>query len=295
MRIAILADIHGNLPALEAVLADLEKQAPDAVYLGGDQINRCPWNNEVLDLLHDLRWPAILGNHEIILRRLNTSENRPPYTDRQLFPTLWWTMEQLSDANLRSLQTLPDDLAITLPDTPPIRLIHGRPNNPYLGLFEQSSDAELLEQTASVKEETIACGHTHQPMVRCIESAERTVRIYNGGSVGLPYNGDPRAQYLLLDLEESRQRAVKQWMPTLRRIDYDHSVVEEAFHTSGMYDAIGPLAELHLRTVLTGHPWTSDFGYWIRSQSAEMKADLGTAIECYLQKYGPGHWAFVAG
>ena len=51
MRVAFLADIHGNLPALEAVLRDLAHQAPDAVYLVGDQINRCPWNNEVLDLL----------------------------------------------------------------------------------------------------------------------------------------------------------------------------------------------------------------------------------------------------
>jgi NAD(P)-dependent dehydrogenase (short-subunit alcohol dehydrogenase family) len=72
MRIAVLADIHGNLPALEAVIADLHTQAPDAVYLAGDQICRVPWHNEVMAIVREQGWPGIFGNHEWVIGRIGT-------------------------------------------------------------------------------------------------------------------------------------------------------------------------------------------------------------------------------
>src|SRR5215212_4824484 len=103
MRVAILADIHGNLPALEAVLSDLKTQSPDVVYLAGDQINRCPWSNEVLDLQASLAWPAIQGNHELIIGAINTPANRPPFTNRTRFIDLWWTQEHLPAHHLAAI------------------------------------------------------------------------------------------------------------------------------------------------------------------------------------------------
>src|SRR5688500_2755152 len=100
MRIAVLADIHSNLPALEAVHADLRGMAPDLVLLAGDQVNRCPWPNEVMALIEDEGWPAILGNHELVISNLGTPDGHPLFNDRQRFADLWWTLEELTPEHL---------------------------------------------------------------------------------------------------------------------------------------------------------------------------------------------------
>ncbi len=282
MRVAILADIHGNLPALEAVLADLKVQSPDAVYFAGDQINRCPWNNEVMDLLAALQWPAIQGNHELVIGAINTPANRPPFTNRARFIDLWWTQEQLHADHLATIRALPAELPLSLADGPPIRLLHGIPGNPFVGIMDETSDSMLNKMLASVPENVIVCAHTHRPLERSFGRWQ----IFNGGSVGSSYDGDPRAHYLLLDSING------QWQPTFCRVDYDRSVIPLAFRTSGMLDALGPLGELHLRTVMDGEPWSSDFGFWMRTQAPYLQQDLAQAVTLYLEQHGPGRWAF---
>jgi len=284
MRLAILADIHGNLPALEAVIADLQQQRPDAVYLAGDQINRCPWNNEVLELLDTFGWPAIQGNHEYVIGRINTPQNFAPFTNQARFPGLWWTQARLRPAYLTAIRELPAELSITWPNLPPIRLLHGIPGNSFVGLLPSASDDQLATLLATVPEEIVVCAHTHRPMLRTAGAWQ----IWNGGSVGSPYNGDPRAQYLLLDGVAGR------WLPTLRQVDYDLRLVEQAFVASGMLAEVGPLAELDLRTVVTGEPWSSDFGHWMKFQPAPLQGDLQAALHHYFTLHGPGRWAFEA-
>ena len=283
MRLAFVADIHGNLLALEAVLADLQQQRPDAVYLVGDQVNRCPWNNEVMALVTDLGWPAIAGNHDLIVGMINTPQNRPPFTNRVRFPTLWWTQAQLTATHLAILRQWPEELTITLAGLPAIRVVHGIPGNAFVGILPEDREQKVRPFLTGVAEPILVCGHVHRPLARTIDRWQ----VFNGGSVGIPYNSDPRAQYLLLDGVDH------QWVPTFRRIEYDHSPIAQAFITSGMQAAVGAIAELHLRTVLTGEPWTSDFGHWLKFQTAELNNDMPSAIERYLQQHGPGRWAFT--
>ena len=283
MRLAFVADIHGNLLALEAVLADLQQQKPDAVYLVGDQVNRCPWNNEVMALVTDLGWPAIAGNHDLIVGMINTPQNRPPFTNRMRFPTLWWTQAQLTETHLAVLRQWPEELTITLDGLPAIRVVHGIPGNAFVGILPEDREQKVHPFLTGVAEPILVCGHVHRPLARTVDRWQ----VFNGGSVGIPYNSDPRAQYLLLDGVEH------QWVPTFRRIEYDHRPIAQAFITSGMQAAVGAIAELHLRTVLTGEPWTSDFGHWLKFQTAELNNDMPNAIELYLQQHGPGRWAFT--
>lgn len=282
MRLAFVADIHGNLLALEAVLADLQEQRPDAVYLVGDQVNRCPWNNEVLALVTDLAWPAIAGNHDLIVGMINTPQNRAPFTNRGRFPTLWWTQAQLTEAHLTILRAWPEELTITLDGLPAIRVVHGTPGNAFVGILPEESEERVRKQLTGVAEPVIVCGHIHRPLARAVDQWQ----VFNGGSVGIPYNGDPRAQYLLLDA------VGQQWIPTFRQIDYDHSPIPQAFVTSGMQAAVGAMSELHLRTVMSGEPWSSDFGYWLKYQTPELNNDMIKALELYFQQHGPGRWAF---
>jgi putative phosphoesterase len=282
MRLAFVADIHGNLLALEAVLIDLQQQSPDAVYLVGDQVNRCPWNNEVMQLITELNWPAIAGNHDLIVGAINTAHNRPPFTNRVRFPTLWWTQEQLTEQHLAQIRQWPLELTISNPGVPLIRLVHGIPGNAFVGILPEDREEKVRQVVAGVEEPVIVCGHVHRPLARRVDQWQ----IFNGGSVGIPYNGDPRAQYLLLDAK------AEGWRATFRQIDYDHSPIPAAFLTSGLHAAVGPIAELHLRTVMSGEPWTSDFGYWLRFQNEEISNDMQRAVELYLQQHGPGGWAF---
>ena len=283
MRLAFVADIHGNLLALEAVLADLQQQRPDAVYLVGDQVNRCPWNSEVMALVTDLGWPAIAGNHDLIVGMINTPQNRPPFTNQVRFPTLWWTQAQLTETHLAVLRQWPEELTITLDGLPAIRVVHGIPGNAFVGILPEDREQKVRQLLTGMTEPILVCGHVHRPLARTVDRWQ----VFNGGSVGIPYNSDPRAQYLLLDSVDH------QWVPTFRRIEYDHSPIAQAFITSGMQAAIGAIAELHLRTVLTGEPWTSDFGHWLKFQTAELNNDMPSAIERYLQQHGPGRWAFT--
>ena len=283
MRLAILADIHGNLPAFEAVLADLKQQSPDAVYFAGDQINRCPWNNEVMDLVTTLGWPTIQGNHELVIGAINTPANRPPFTNRTRFVDLWWTQEHLHPHHLATLRQWPLELRLTFAESPPIRLIHGVPGNPFLGLLAETTDAAVIDALTQVDESVVVCAHTHRPLARAVARWQ----IFNGGSVGASYDGDPRAHYLLLDAIHG------QWQPTFCRVDYDRTIIPLSFRASGMLAALGPLGDLHLRTILDGEPWSSDFGFWMRTQPAELQQDLQRAIALYLQQHGPGRWAFT--
>lgn len=282
MRIAFLADIHGNLLALEAVLADLEAQSPDQVYLVGDQINRCPWNTEVLDIVTERGWPAIHGNHDLVVGRIRTPENRPPFTEQSAFPTLWWTQETLPDHHLETIRKWPAELVIAHDGLPEIRLFHGVPGNAFVGILPEDSDMKVQEWLHDIDEPIIVCGHTHRPLARTVNDQ----KIYNGGSVGIPYNGDTRAQYLLLD------GTAKGWEPTWRKIDYDHTPIPSAYQAAGLYEIAGPIVELHLRTVMSAEPWISDFGYWLRSQAPDIQDDKRNAVTRYLQEHGPGHWAF---
>ena len=283
MRIAVLADIHSNLPALEAVQADLHLAAPDMVLVGGDQVNRCPWPNEVLDLIEVEGWPMIAGNHELMVASLDTPDQPPVFNQRQRFADLWWTRDQLRPEHLASFQELPLERRIEVAGSPTILLLHGLKNNPFEGIVPEMDDAQILAKLEGIEEPVVVTAHTHYPLARAVDGKQ----VFNPGSVGMPYNGDPRAQYLLLDSDGGG------WHPTFRRVEYDRGLVREAFDRQGLFTAYGPLGPLYWQTVATGDPWVSDFQVWMRENPVFHQDDLEHAVEVYLSIHGPGRWAFA--
>jgi putative phosphoesterase len=283
MRLAFLADIHSNLPALEAVQADLLVTKPDCVYLGGDQINRCPWPNEVMEVIAAEEWPAISGNHELLVSHLSTTEYNRVFEDRQRFADLWWTVEHLEPEHLAEVEDLPAERLIEIEGTPPILLLHGLKENPFEGLTPDMSDEQIKMKIANINESVIVTAHTHRPLARLISDQQ----VYNPGSVGMPYDGDPRAHYMLMDWDG------KQWQPTFRRVEYDLGVVREAFDRQGLFHAYGPLGPLYWQTLATGDPWVSDFQVWVRDQPPIVREDYANAVALYMSVHGPGKWAFV--
>lgn len=283
--LALISDIHANLPALEAVAAVIRAARPDAVYVLGDMINGCPWPAETLDLLAASGWPMLLGNHDDAVLQLGTPRMEARYADRERYAPLWWTREHIEDRHVERLSALPLEFGLMFADATPVRLLHGLPGNFFIGFRPDSPEAWAAKQLSDVTERVVAGGHTHAAMVRRI-GGQTGWLVINSGSVGISYDGDPRASYVRLEGDSGG------WRAEIRRVDYDRQAVAEAYRESGLLAAGGPMGEMVLRSVLTGLPWVSDFGWWLREQPKQVTADVRRALALYDAAHGPGRWAF---
>ena len=237
MRVAALYDIHGNLPALEAVLAEVEEAEPDAVVVGGD-IVLGPMPRETLELLLGLGERALFvrGNcdrlmgEEITEGGLNADRAR-------------WSAEQLDRGQRAWLAALPDTQSVDVDGLGQTIFCHGSPRNDEEILTAISSELRVTEAVAGVAEQIVVCGHTHVQFDR----AAADKRLVNAGSVGMPYESLPGAYWALLgpSLE-------------LRRTDYDREAAAEAVRATGFPDA-RDFAEANVLTVPSGQEATELF------------------------------------
>ena len=225
-KMALLSDIHGNLPALEAVLSDIEAQtAPDVYWVLGDLVAFCPWPAETLARLRALPNVAFLrGNTD----RYLVTGRRPAVPVRS--PEDWarmpvglavrdalfrWTVERLSYADYEFLRDLPPRLEMDVPGYGHILAVHATPADDETNLYPDTPDDEIRPHLAGLNARLLLYGHTHRPVDRTVGS----VRLVNPGSVGLPLDGDPRPAYALLDFEGERCTV------TIRRVEYDLEAV----------------------------------------------------------------------
>lgn len=238
MRIAVLSDIHGNLTALEAVLADLQQTSPDVVFHGGDLADSGSSPTEVLDYIHDRGWTGVMGNTDQMLVAPASLEE---FAAASPAPRAIWdavreiaiaTQERLGDARLAWIKNLP--LVLQHEN---FALVHASPQSCWLAPAESASDADLELAYGSLGKLIVLFGHVHRPSVRTIEGQPKI--LVNAGSVGLSYDGDPRASYLILDDS----------VPTVRRIAYDVDRELRALAVCGL-----PGAEWTSRILRTSSP-----------------------------------------
>jgi len=209
MRVAIISDIHGNLTAFEAVLADLERRSPDLVLHGGDLVLMGAQPAEVVDRVRELGWPGVVGNTDEVLWRpqeQTRQEHRAPrlVTLLQLIFHAYApaTRELLGAERIAWLRQLPAEQQLEH-----LVLLHAAPGDLWRAPRPKADEAELREVYAPLGAGIVVYGHIHRPFIRQLEG----LTVVNCGSVGMPWDGDPRASYLLL--EDGR--------PQLVRVDYD--------------------------------------------------------------------------
>jgi putative phosphoesterase len=221
MRIAAFSDIHGNVAALEAVLADIEDQGVDATICLGDVVAFGPRPVEVLERLEaigDLM--LVRGNTE---RWLGLVRDRPegPFEERviaSVAPSLSWTLERLSDDRVRSLLDLPTTGAL---EAGGLRVVaeHASPGSDSEGISLRVEASVFESMFDGFDGQAFLCGHTHEPFVRPVAGR---VFVINDGSVGLPYDGIPKPSWALVELTGQGIRA------SIRRVPYDlRSVVDD--------------------------------------------------------------------
>jgi predicted phosphodiesterase len=197
MRLAIVSDIHGNLTALDAVIADLEGRGVDAVVHGGDLALAGCRGAEVIDRIRELGWAGIVGNTDELLWKPDDQDvqlrQAPRLGDllRLLFveyaPA---TREALGDERVTWLRGLPHAYSVGETD-----LVHASPGDLWRAPLPDCDASELATTYDLLDGAIRVYGHIHRPFVRKLDR----FTVANCGSVGSPFDGDPRASYLLVD------------------------------------------------------------------------------------------------
>lgn len=236
MRIAVVSDIHGNRTAFEAVLADLQRTAPDVVFHGGDLADAGCGSIEIVDQIRSLGWKGVAGNTDQMLARPETFENFASRSPK--LASLWDVLREMAAA---TRELLGEERLVWLRNLPlihvhnPIAIVHATPEDTWSAPSSQASDEELVSRYSSLTQPIAVYGHIHQPFVRTAGS----LTVANSGSVGLPYDGDRRASYLLID----------DFQVQIRRVEYDLAKELQALRNSGI-----PHADWVARTLESGSP-----------------------------------------
>ena len=200
MRVAALYDIHGNLHALDAVLADVAHEAVDAVVVGGD-VAGGPMPADVLERLAALDVAAhwIEGNGE---REMLALEGADP-AGLDPYPAIEaWAVARLDDAQKECLRGLPPTATLDVDGLGRVLFCHGSPRSDEEFITPFTPDERLAEMLAGVEEQTVVGGHTHRQLDRTVGG----VRVVNAGSIGMPYEGQVAAFWALLEDGEPRFR-----------------------------------------------------------------------------------------
>jgi len=226
-RVAVITDIHGNLPALQASLEAIDAIGVDALYCGGDLVGYGPHPNQVCALIQKREIPTIYGNYDYAIAR-DLDDCGCAYVtqhDRELGQqSVAWTLAHTDQASKDFMRTLPFDLRFEIGDIG-VHLVHGSPRKVNEYLFEDKP-ARLYERLAAAETaDTLVFGHTHKPWIHTYGG----VQFVNCGSVGKPKDRDPRAGFAILELDEAGQLR-----GSIERVPYDAEAVANEVAAAGL-------------------------------------------------------------
>lgn len=273
MKIAILSDIHGNLPALQVVAADIARWQPDEVVVAGDIVNRGPHSLACWQFMHSeavfQTGRLIKGNHEEYVL-----SHRPPAAELaaaevELARVSHWTYRQL-DGAVSQLAALPDGVSLAGGRGQEVRVRHASMAHNRDGIHGQSAADEVAAQIAPPPA-VFVTAHTHRPFVRRVNGT----LVVNAGSVGTPADGDGRASYARI------QQQAGGWEAQIVRLPYDYGWAQRAYFQTGLLAEAGPLAWLIYYEWQLAHylfpQWMRD--WWPRVARGEVDAETAVA-EC---------------
>ena len=194
MKVALLGDVHANLPALEAVLADARARGAEAIWHLGDFVGYGAFPEAVVCCLRAAQALSVIGNYD--RKALKAKKGKPPTTKS---PQKWlafrWAHDNLSKESRKYLRSLPEQIRLEA-EGKRVLLVHASPASTKEHLTPQTTDERLRELALVAAADIVVCGHSHQPFKRKVDG----VWFINPGSVGRPDDGDPRASYAILQL-----------------------------------------------------------------------------------------------
>ncbi|AXF55576.1 metallophosphoesterase family protein [Salicibibacter kimchii] len=240
MKMAFISDIHGNAVALEAVLADIKKHHVDSIAVLGDLCYRGPEPKKALDLIRSLECPVIKGNaDEWVVRGVREGEV-PEGKLAMMNEERQWTVEQLESEDLDYLEQLPTQFHWDLNTHLKLHTFHATPESLFDVVLPHESP-EHLQKKLMVEEDAnlYLYAHIHLPYVRYIGGK----CLANLGSVGLPFDGQSKASYVIVDADEDRFRV------SIERVPFDVEKVAQQYVDNGY-----PYAEMMRKVVQEAQP-----------------------------------------
>lgn len=270
VKIAVLADIHANLAALEAVNEHIERWQPDSIAVAGDIVNRGPRPREcwafVQERMAQAGWLALRGNHEgYVIHMLAHPGPRPGLYDA-INDGVRWTLRNLGD--IRTLAALPERISIETPGGE-LRVMHASMLHNRDDITLKTTDDELRLKIAPAPA-VFCCGHTHRSLIRRVDNT----LVVNVGSVGASFDGDMRAAYGQLSYTMGR------WHAEIIRVPYDYERTARDFELSGYMREAGICAPIVYKEFQTSRPY---LGSWYRRYNDLVLAGQISAAESVRQ------------
>lgn len=249
MKFAVLADIHANRAALEAVINHIDRWKPDCVIVAGDVVNRGPRPVDCLEWIlekqNEKGWLCVRGNHEdyVISHKVHS------YTggEAELYSNSLWTYKKLN-GNVTPLQAWPFSLTVARQGRE-LLVAHASMRGSRDGIYPETPDETLEKQIGPRPPMVFAVGHTHKALVRKYQNT----LVVNVGSVGLPFDGDNRAAYAQITQQGP------DWNAEIIRLPYDEPLADRDFENSGLLEEGGALTRLMRVELRTAR---SQIGEW---------------------------------
>lgn len=225
MKLALISDIHGNYHALEAVLDDIRRQQADRVFVLGDIVFKGPLPERCVEAVRQLETVVLQGNIDELVgtNRIQPGFAKSAGHEAALKQEMAWVRSRLTEDQLNYLTELPMEHQLELENGQVLRLVHATPQNVLDVVTPMEDEAGYERMFAGSKADIVAYGHIHLGYVRSFGGK----MIINTGSVGLPFDGNWRASYALLEVTSGGVSV------TLRRVEYDLEAAVQAFDGSG--------------------------------------------------------------
>jgi len=224
MRIAVIADIHSNIYALNEVLLDIDNRNADLIVCMGDLVGYATYPNEVIDTIRENRILTIKGNYdEAVGEELMVCgcDYPDPKDAENAGISLNWTIDETREDNKEFLKNLPKEVTMSF-EGRTVKFVHGSPRKINEYLKENSKEAE--EVMAAFEEDVLVCGHTHKPYFKTY--GEKL--LVNAGSAGKPKTGTPKANYVVIDLSDKTPKV------EIYEVDYEYEKTSKAIEEAGL-------------------------------------------------------------
>lgn len=256
--IVIIADIHGILPALEAVLADIQALEPDQIIVAGDFLGGPqPW--EVLARLKALNCCFILGNGEVNMLKMRRGTALQAWWTHRQFDLGRWVYHRLDADEFDFLAGLSEQKVIAPEGSKPVRVVHGAPWDVNKLIFPDINPQDLSRALAMIPEDVLVFAHNHLPAIY----RQNGKLAVNPGSVGNNLNGDARSSYATLTWDGMG------WQPELHYVAHDLDAIMRAFVETGFLSENRPLARAFLESILTAENTALEYIQFASQQARE--------------------------
>jgi len=279
MKIAAFADIHGNYPAMQAVVSHLEAWSPDFVINAGDTINRGTRSKACFDLLTEKlrqpQWSAIKGNHEDYVLTCDSPDapTRGPKAD--IWKISFYTLAQFG-GDVSAIRAQADFLALDAATERDTLVAHASMVHNRRGIYPETTVDELRTLLADKSPSLFIVGHTHRPLTRTLDNT----LIVNVGSAGLPFDGFWQPSYAQITYLDGV------WQAEIVRVPYDWKAAARDFIETDFINLGGPLAHIILAELLLCRPLMAPWTYLYQKPVLDGEITLEQSVIKFLNELG---------